>query len=530
MKTLRCSGSQVRVSLVIFAAAVGLSAQQASAPALHPATMKRVASVDPRFQSYNIEMVEITGGRFWKPYSSATATAAAPKGNQPAGLSPNLFQYRPPLDLSNPRLRKLAAALGPVYVRVSGTWANTTYFQDPDQAAAVKPPAGFKGVLTRKEWKGVIDFVHAVNGKLVTSFAVSAGTRDANGAWTPKQARALVDYTHSIGGHIAAAEYMNEPNFAAIGGAPKGYDAAGYGRDVKEFARFIRKAEPGMIVLGPGSVGEGPGALGGGAMKLQMLSSADMLKATGPVFDAFSYHFYGAVSQRCAPPGRPGGTTAAEALTEQWLGRAVTTEQFYAGLRDRFEPGKPLWITETADAACGGDPWAATFLDTFRYLDQHARVAQKGVQVYMHNTLDASDYGLLDQTTLTPRPNYWAALVWSRLMGTTVLDPGASPAPQVHLYAQCLKQHPGGVALLAINLDRNAAHAVDLPVQAERYTLTAPRLQSHTVELNGKVLRADAAGNVPALTGVPVTAGKVRLAPASITFLAVTEANNASCR
>ena len=34
---------------------------------LNPSTMPRTGSVDPRFQSYNVEMVEIIGGRFWKP-------------------------------------------------------------------------------------------------------------------------------------------------------------------------------------------------------------------------------------------------------------------------------------------------------------------------------------------------------------------------------------------------------------------------------------------------------------------------------
>ena len=42
-------------------------------------------------------------------------------------MNPDLYEYRPPIDLTNARLRKLAAALGPAYVRVSGTWANTTY-------------------------------------------------------------------------------------------------------------------------------------------------------------------------------------------------------------------------------------------------------------------------------------------------------------------------------------------------------------------------------------------------------------------
>ena len=45
------------------------------------------------------------------------------------------YAYRAPIDLTNARLRKLAAALAPAYVRVSGTWANATYF------AGFGPPA-----------------------------------------------------------------------------------------------------------------------------------------------------------------------------------------------------------------------------------------------------------------------------------------------------------------------------------------------------------------------------------------------------
>src|SRR5437588_13096910 len=153
-----------------------------------PATMARIGTVDERFQSYNVEMVEVIGGRFWKPYKDINAildnqAGSKASGGQPAGLDPNLFQQRSPIDLRNARLRTLAAALGPAYVRVSGTWANTTYFQDSDAPAPATPPKGFNGVLTRQQWKGVIDFAHAVNAELVTSFATSAGTRDSAGVW-----------------------------------------------------------------------------------------------------------------------------------------------------------------------------------------------------------------------------------------------------------------------------------------------------------------------------------------------------------
>lgn len=61
---------------------------------------------------------------FWKPYGAPPSDAA----NTPPGMDPALYEYRPPIDLTNPRLRMLAAALGPAYVRSSGTWANATYF------------------------------------------------------------------------------------------------------------------------------------------------------------------------------------------------------------------------------------------------------------------------------------------------------------------------------------------------------------------------------------------------------------------
>ena len=87
--------------------------------------------MDERFQSYNVEMVEVTGGPFWRPYDL---------GPVPGQRGQDLYAYRPPIDLANARLRKLAAALSPAYVRVSGTWANSTYFADTETASP--HPAG----------------------------------------------------------------------------------------------------------------------------------------------------------------------------------------------------------------------------------------------------------------------------------------------------------------------------------------------------------------------------------------------------
>jgi heparanase 1 len=261
-----------------------------------------------------------------------------------------------------------------------------------------------------------------------------------------------------------------------------------------------------------------------------MLHSEDLLRATGPVFDIFSYHLYAAASQRCASMGGKVQTTVAAALSEEWLSRPEKIDEYYASLRDRFEPGKALWITETADAACGGNPWAPTFLDTFRYLIVHASLARRGVKVIMHNTLAASDYGLLDQNTLEPRPNYWARVLWHKLMGTTVLDAQVSAAPNAYVYAQCLEGRPGGVTLLVVDADRQHSFDLNLATAGERYTLTAKQLEDTTVELNGNTLRLTSSGDLPQLEGEPVNAGRVSFAPASITYLTMANAGNANCQ
>jgi hypothetical protein len=217
-------------------------------------------------------------------------------------------------------------------------------------------------------------------------------------------------------------------------------------------------------------------------------------------------------------------------LSQDWLSRTNKDETFYEQLRDRFEPGKPMWLTETGETACGGNPWASDFIDSFRYLNQLGTLAKHGVQVVIHNTLAASDYALIDESTLTPRPNYWAALLWRRMMGTTVLDAGGSPSQNLYLYAHCLRDQPGGVALLAINVDRTASQALDVPVKSERYTLTAKDLLGNNVELNGRELALGPGDVLPEIKGESTTAGNVRLAPASITFLAMPDAGNAACR
>ena len=67
-----------------------VAASQPSA-SFSPATMPAIATIDDRFESYNVEMAEVIGGKFWKPYDTATlaslkTTAAAAQTGSSASL------------------------------------------------------------------------------------------------------------------------------------------------------------------------------------------------------------------------------------------------------------------------------------------------------------------------------------------------------------------------------------------------------------------------------------------------------------
>jgi hypothetical protein len=263
---------------------------------------------------------------------------------------------------------------------------------------------------------------------------------------------------------------------------------------------------------------------------MPLIHTEDMLKATGPAFDVFSYHFYGTISRRCtASLGPNAGMSPERALTPEWFERNNTVEAFYSQLRDRYVPGKDIWLTETGEAGCGGDKWAADFVDSFRYLDQLGTLAQKNVKVVAYNTLASSDYGLLDEETLEPRPNYWAALLWKRTMGTRILNPGITTSAAVRVYAQCMKDSRGGVSLLVLNTDSKMEYMLQSPVAGQRYTLTSPDLLGNMVLLNGSKLSMTTDGELPMLKGQPVKRGVLRFAKLSINFVTLPGAQNAAC-
>lgn len=137
---------------------------------LNPERLKQIRTINERLVSYNIEMTEVTGGTFWKAYTPGQIAGTEPyipvtaSGSREITKMDELMEYFSPVDLYDQRLRDLTKALGPSWVRVSGSWTTKTYY-DFEGITGGKAPEGYQSVLAREQWVGVLDFVRAVNGK-----------------------------------------------------------------------------------------------------------------------------------------------------------------------------------------------------------------------------------------------------------------------------------------------------------------------------------------------------------------------------
>ena len=138
-----------------------------------------------------------------------------------------------------------------------------------------------------------------------------------------------------------------------------------------------------------------------------------------------------------------------------------------------------------------------------------------------HNTLASSDYGYLKHGSFEPRPNYFAVLLWNRLMGKTCYNVGQKNVEGAHIYCHSRKDGKEGKAYLVINNSRTETTTVELPGEAEVYALTGNgKIRSRTMLLNGKELVLGENDALPELAGVK-TSGQVEIAPGGCTFFVI---------
>lgn len=485
--------------------------------------------IDDKLMSYNVEMTEVTGGTFWKSYTKeqVEGTEEFPALKSMADMA-GIMQVYPPINLYDEKIRKLAKQFGPVWVRVSGTWATKTYY-DFDGHTGGKAPAGYQSVLTKEQWIGVLDFVKAIDAKLLVSVSNCEGLHRAEEDWNPSQAKLLFDLSRDYGVKIDAAEFMNEPNMLAFSGSPIGYTAEQYRRDQDIFFKWVRENYPGTLCVGPCTVAmENASSDGtidankaGGIVSMMgdNCTTEQLMDGTVEPLDVFSYHYYNGISDRLASVMPQLHWSPDSTLSETYLAVAPVTAKSLLATRDKYCPGGQMWVTESGDAGGGGDSWASTYMEVFRTLNELGTFATITDGIIFHNTLASSDYGFLAHSTFSPRPNYFAVLLWTKLMGSTVYDSTYPIAEGAHVFAHSRKDGKDGVAYLIINNSKESSTMINLSKDSEVYELSANYLRSPVMLLNDRELVLGENNELPSLEPKIVKSGTYELKPARIAFI-----------
>ncbi|MEM9730044.1 MAG: hypothetical protein AAF997_15800 [Myxococcota bacterium] len=469
-----------------------------------------LATIDERYLSIAVDMAQVVGGRFW---SSSGQTEIIGEEEVP--------EY----DFTRPRLRALAAELAPAFLRIGGSDSDRVVY-DLSDSPIDEAPEGFEFVLTAAQVDGVFEFSEALDYDVMFTLNAGEGVRDESLAWTEDMARILVEYVVDNEYDVTLWELGNEWNvFFPILGLQ--LETPQIVADFEAAAALVREVDPDALFGGPSSAyWPTPGEL------IQEVY-APLMEAIAPnTIDVITWHYYPQQSQRCpftTDPYEPEGVLNAVGL-DRGLGWADEVNE----VRDAFAPDTPVWLGESGHAQCGGQPEASDrFEGTFWWLDQLGGVAARGHQVTVRQTLSGSNYGLIDDETLDPRPDYWASVLWRRLMGTRVLEVTRDEVDDgVRIYAHCLRGSNGGVSLLAINLDPEDAVRVTadgLGGDKGMYLLTSPALDSSALLLNGTTLQDDD-GTLPPLIAEPLGGSPADLPARSMAFVVFPNADAAACQ
>ena len=501
---------------------------------LNPSDLKVLRTMNPRMVSYNVEMTEVTGGTFWKAYTDAQidGTEQVPPPDFSKGMAA-MHQWYDPIDTTNPRLIKLAKALGSCWIRVSGTWATRTYYDFDDTGM----PEGYFNHLRKQQWINLCNFVKAVDGKLKISVANCDGLHSHDEPWNPSQAEKIFALSKELGCPIEAVEFVNEPNMLTATGFPKNYTPADFRRDQDIFHKWVRENYPECKIVGPSDTDPGamsvdawgnphPWANDAGGMDtagiaavMAYCSTADLLDGCSEPLDVFSYHYYNGVSERMAAMMPSAFTPAEGAMSEEYLGAAGHTARCFRSYRVKYCPGGEMCVTESGDAGAGGHTWASTYLEVPRTLNEYGEFSTVTNGVIFHNTLASSDYGWLKHSTFVPRPSYFATLLWKQLMGDIVYDSVEPIREGAHVFCHSRKDGKDGCVYLVINNSWTETTTVNLPKEAEVYALTGNgKMRSRTMLLNGKELVLGENDELPEMKGVTME-GTVEVAPGGCTFI-----------
>jgi len=491
----------------------GAAAGQSYAAQVSVDTGTPVNTVSQEYISFAIDSSQVVGGKWWNTAASGAETGSG-------------TVLAPVFNFNQPRLDTMVQALAPAYLRIGGSEADKIFYAMQDTSDfQPNAPAGYKSVMTAKQWDDVNAFASRNGLQLIFTLNAGPASRKADGSWDGTNAAELLKYTAERGYRVALWELGNELNvFWFVHGLKAQVSPQQYDKDLLAARALVKQYMPSSKFAGQGSAFW---PLLGEPLNLFYGYMPQYLERSNGKIDLVSWHYYpqqsrrGPIAVRRAYPSR--------LLDPKNLDEVKHWAEQIKQWRDLYAPGKPIWLGETGNAQFGGEPGLSdVYLGGLWWMDQLGLLARSGHDTVVRQSLTGMNYGMIDDADLAARPDYWNSLAWKGLMGTRVYDVKVSgdPSGKLRAYAHSSAgDEPGSLTVLLINLDHQRNAAVSFAginsKSSQVYQFTAPDIFGKTVLLNGSELKFAPDGSLPVIQGRQRTesSGDVTLNPLSYCFV-----------
>ncbi|KAI5622557.1 heparanase precursor [Silurus asotus] len=446
--------------------------------------------------------------------------------------------------LGSPKLRTLAKALTPAFLRFGGTQQDFMKFIPPSEFYIPKSYSGdsrsHSGTACRKfelppvleeklkrdwalqalflrqedvqrKYKQVKFSGHAVDllysfvncSGLELIFGLNALLRTPDNVWESQNAELLLNYCERRQ-YIMSWELGNEPNSYEKKAAIR-LTGSQLGEDFLHLRNILQKS-----ALYNSSGLYGPDVSQPRDHRKDLLTG--FLESGAKAIDACTWHHY-YVNGRDA--------SLDDFLDPKVLDMLAVKTDKVLKIVHSLSPGKKVWLGETSSAYGGGAAGLSdAFVAGFMWLDKLGLSAKLGLDVVMRQVLIGSGTYHLVDNNLDPLPDYWLSLLYKRLVGPEVLKiqvlPSSTNKQLLRVYLHCTNKESssyrkGAVTLFALNLSKKQM-VIKLPALISNSTVEVFVLQSaeagidglrsRSVRMNGDVLKMVDERTLPPLQGV----------------------------
>ncbi|GMI94436.1 glucuronidase 1 [Hibiscus trionum] len=324
------------------------------------------------------------------------------------------------LDLRYGVLINAIKAFNPLRIKVGGSLQDNVVYKVGEVSSCpnfMKREVGLfvfsQGCLSMERWDQLNRFFNHTGVKLTFGLNALFGRNESQtekglwiGDWQPQNTRDFMQYTISKGYKVDSYEFGNQLSGSGMGA--KVY-AKQYGKDVIVLKNLVKElyAHP----------------------RLNQRDDPNMMN---------------------------------KILDPSYLNQVSQTYKGVSDVVNNIRPRLGAWVSESGGALNGGSKDVSrTFADGFWYLDQMGMASTYDQKVFYRQALIGGNYGLLNATTFVPNPDYYGALLWHRLMGSTVLAVTKESDPNLRVYPHCAKKKPE-VSLIFINLSKDRSFNITL--------------------------------------------------------------------